>query len=41
MKRKPWKPLKGDLTIILKPYDKGKGIAVISKTHYLENVTVN
>ena len=36
MKRKPVKPSKGDLEIILKPYDKGRGTAVISKTHYLE-----
>ena len=34
--KKAWEALKGDPEIILKPYDKGRGIAVISKTHYLE-----
>ena len=34
--KKAWEARKGDPEIILKPYDKGRGIAVIPKTHYLE-----
>ena len=34
--KKAWEALKGDPEIILNPYDKGRGIAVLSKTHYLE-----
>ena len=34
--KKAWDTIKKDPEIILKPYDKGRGIAIISTTHYLE-----
>ena len=34
--KKAWETLKQNPEIILKPYDKGRGIALISKEHYLE-----
>ena len=34
--KKAWETLKQNPEIILKPYDKGRGIALISKKHYLE-----
>jgi hypothetical protein len=34
--KKAWEELSKDRNIVLKPYDKGRGIAVISKAHYLE-----
>ncbi|XP_072046859.1 uncharacterized protein [Amphiura filiformis] len=34
--KRAWETLKKNTQIILKPYDKGRGIAVISKQHYLE-----
>lgn len=33
---KAWEKLKNDKNIILKPYDKGRGIAIISRKHYIE-----
>ena len=34
--KKAWETLKQNPEIILKPYDKGRGIALIYKKHYLE-----
>ena len=36
MKRELGKKLSKVRNVVLKPYDKGRGIALISKAHYLE-----